>query len=65
MNLNKLKACYVEKGMNLEDMLNKIGMSKTRYYRCIENNTFTVEDVKNFKNALDLSFETIRAIFFE
>ena len=54
-----------QKKMSVEEFRNKIGLSMTTWYkRMNEPDTFSYEEIKTIKNALDLTLEELELIFF-
>lgn len=66
MNVNKLKGKIVEKGMNLSDVANRIGVDRSTLYRKIntQGDNLTVSEVSRIATVLDLSSDEITNIFF-
>lgn len=66
MNVNKLKGKIVEKGMNLSDVANQIGVDRSTLYRKInaQGDNLTVSEVSRIATVLDLSSDEITNIFF-
>lgn len=64
MKSNKLKGKIVEKGFNVEQISEMVGIDKATFYRKLNDfNKFTVGDVEKIKNALCLTTEEACAIF--
>lgn len=56
MKSNKLKGKIIEKGFNVEQVAERIGMDKATFYRKLNNfEKFTVGDALKIKKALELS----------
>lgn len=66
VNINKLKAAIIEKGLNVSQLATDIGMDKSTLYRRISANgdEFTLGEVDSIKKALSLTNEEARQIFF-
>lgn len=66
INTNKLKGKIVERGMNIAELADKIGLDKSTLYRKISNGgeTLLVKEANAMVNALDLTEEEAVAIFF-
>ena len=66
MNVNKLKGKIVEKGMNMSDVANQIGVDRSTLYRKIntQGDNLTVSEVSKIATVLDLSSDEITNIFF-
>ena len=65
MNTNKLKGKIIEKGLNTDTLCKKICMQKQTYYRKLNSNAFSVNDVINITKALDLTVQEMNSIFFD
>jgi predicted transcriptional regulator len=64
MNLNKLKAKIVEKGMNVETLAENIGVDRSSMYRKLNNfDKISIGEAKRIKAALDLTNEEASVIF--
>lgn len=56
MNTLKLKGKIVEKGMNVEQLADKLGIDRATLYRKLNNaEKFTIGDASKIKEALTLS----------
>lgn len=64
MNIQKLRAKIVERGMNVESLANAIGVNRSSMYRKLNNCTITIVDASKIKDALELSNEEATDIFF-
>lgn len=66
VNVNMLKGKIIEKGMNVTELAQKIGVDRATLYRKMENNgdTMLVRDANNIVSALNLTSEEAVAIFF-
>ena len=65
MNINKLKAKIVEKGMNVETLAKLIGVDRSSMYRKINNfEKITIGEANKIKSVLELSDEEANNIFF-
>lgn len=66
MKSNKLKGKIVEKGMNVEQVAEMIGIDKATFYRKLNDfDKFTVGDVTKIKDVLCLSTQEACAIFID
>lgn len=64
MNINKLKAKIVERGINVEILAKEIGSDRSTLYRKLNNfEKITIGDARKIKNALDISNEDAYEIF--
>lgn len=64
MRSNKLKGKIVEKGLNVEQVAEMIGVDKATFYRKLNDfNKFTIGDAINIKVALGLTDQEAYAIF--
>ena len=64
MNINKLKAKIVERGINVEILAKEIGSDRSTLYRNLNNfEKITIGDAQKIKNALDISNEDAYEIF--
>ena len=64
MNINKLKAKMVEKGMNVETVAERIGVDRSSLYRKLNNfEKITIGEASKIKSVLDLSYEEASDIF--
>lgn len=65
MNVRKLKGKLVEKGFNVETLANKINIDRSTLYRKLnECEKFTIGDAQKIKDALSLTNDEARDIFF-
>ena len=66
VNINKLKGKIVENGLTIEKLADNIGIDRSTLYRKINNNgeTFTIKEADLIVNALNLTAEEAKAIFF-
>ncbi len=65
VNVNKLKAKMVERGMNVEDLAKFTGLTKATIYRRFKNpKDITIEEADKFVSTLDMNAEETRGIFF-
>lgn len=65
MNINKLKAKIVEKGMNVETLAEMIGVDRSSLYRKLNNfEKITIGEANKIKSALELTDEEANNIFF-
>ena len=66
MNVQKLKDKILERGINVETLASKIGIDRSTMYRKIKLDiSTTVADAVKIKNALGLTDEEARSIFFD
>lgn len=64
MQLNKLKAKMVEKGINADILADVIGVDRSSMYRKMNNfEKITIGEAKLIKTALEMSDEEAIAIF--
>ena len=64
MQVNLLKAKLVEKGLNVEWLAEKIGVTASSMYRKLNNSDrVTIGEAQRIKEALDLSDSEASAIF--
>lgn len=65
VNINKLKGKIIEKGMNVNDVANEIGIDKATFYRRLEANgdTFTIREVDAIVKILTLTIDETNSIF--
>lgn len=64
MNVSKLKSILVERGLNIETLAKKIGLSRSSMYRKLSSEEkLTVDDVQKIKGALNLSTSDVALIF--
>lgn len=65
MNINKLKAKIVEKGMNVETVAEKIGVDRSSLYRKLNNfERITIGEACKIKSVLEMTDEEANDIFF-
>ena len=64
MNINKLRAKIVEKGLNVESFSRLIGVNRSSMYRKLNNGRFTIAEALRIKEALELSTKEASDIFF-
>lgn len=65
MNLLRLKAKIIEKGMNVERLAKSIGIDRSSLYRKLNNfEKFTIGEAIQIKEILELTNEEATAIFF-
>lgn len=56
MNINKLKGKIVEKGLNIEQVADMIGVDRSTFYRKLNNaDKITIGEAARIKDALLLS----------
>lgn len=64
MQLNKLKAKIVEKGMNVEALADKIGIDRSSLYRKLNNfEKITIGEAVSMKAALEMTDTEASDIF--
>ena len=64
MNLNKLKGKIVERGWNVEELAERIGVDRSSMYRKLGNfEKITIGEAKKIAVALDLTNEEASSIF--
>lgn len=64
MNVNKLKAKCIEKGVNIETLSKNVGISCSSFYRKMKDDSFSVEEARKIATDLELSQTEINDIFF-
>lgn len=64
MNINKLRAKIVEKGLNVEELARLIGVNRSSMYRKLNNCRITIAEAKRIREVLELSGEEASDIFF-
>ena len=65
MNVNKLKAKMVEKGMNVETLASKINIDRSSLYRKLNNmEKITIGEANKMKEVLEMSVSEAVEIFF-
>ena len=66
MNVNKLKAKMVERGFNVAQVAEKIGIDRSSLYRKLNNQgeTLTVKEAKAIVKVLNITPSEAAAIFF-
>lgn len=66
MNSNLLKAEMVKKGINGQTLSEEIGISESAFYRKMNGSSqFTQGEIRSIADALQMTRETIFAIFFD
>lgn len=64
MNINKLKGKIVERGLNIEQVADMIGVDRSTFYRKLNNaEKITIGEAAKIKVALSLSNEDAYDIF--
>ena len=64
MNINKLKAKIVEKGMNVETLASLVDIDRSSMYRKLNNfEKITIGEARKIASALELSDEEATKIF--
>lgn len=61
---NKLKGKIYEKGLTIAIVSKQIGMNVTTFYRKLAKNTFSLVEVANITNVLQLTQDEAVEIFF-
>lgn len=66
VNVNKLRGKIVERGMNIEALAEKAGMTKDTLYRRIGKGgtDFTIDEADRIAKALCLTASELNSIFF-
>ena len=65
VNINKLKAKFVEQGMSIEQAAEFVGIERSKLYRRFrEPSTFSINEATIIVRALQLTPEEAMAIFF-
>lgn len=65
VNTNKLRGSIVENNKSLQEVAELIGMSRSTFYRKMEDGkSFSIEDVNNMIKTIPLSDEEAIDIFF-
>lgn len=66
MNVRKLKAAMVERGINADELSDKIQMDRSTFYRRLsdDGSSFTLKEVENIRKALNLPYDLATSIFF-
>lgn len=66
VNVNKLKAKLVEKGMNVAELAKIINIDKATLYRKLgkNGNSITIKEANEISKALELSLQEVNEIFF-
>lgn len=66
MNINKLKAKIVERGMNVETLASLVDIDRSSMYRKLNNfEKITIGEARKITKALDLSGEEATEIFLQ
>ena len=65
MNKRLLKAVIITKGFTVEDLWKKLKIDKSTYYRKVNSDKFTTEEVKKIINFLNLTENETIEIFFK
>lgn len=66
MNINKLKAKIVERGMNVETLADSVGIDRSSMYRKLNNfDRILIGEAKKIKAALELTDEEATLIFLQ
>ena len=64
MNINKLKAKIVEKGMNVESLADQIGIDRSSLYRKLNNfEKITIGEASKMKEVLEMAEAEASDIF--
>lgn len=64
MDKNKLLYFIKDRGYKVEDFCEKIGMSKNKLYRRINNESFLISEIWKIAEFLNLTLDDINSIFF-
>lgn len=66
VNINKLKGKIVEKGMNISEMAEVIGIDKSTLYRKLRSNgeEISIKEANSIIKTLGLNFDEVNSIFF-
>lgn len=64
MDKNKLLYFIKDRGYRVKDFLLAVELDKGKFYRRIQNNSFTVKEIWDIANILKLTAEDIDSIFF-
>ena len=64
MDKNKLLYFIKDRGYKVEDFLRKVKLDKGKFYRRINNKSFTVKEIWKIAEVLKLTAEDIDSIFF-
>lgn len=66
VDVKKLKIKILEKGFSISSLAKKIGMDKTTFYRRLNDNgnSFTIGEIQEIVNVLEISNDEARSIFF-
>lgn len=64
MDKNKLLYFIKDRGYRVEDFLLIIGMKKNAFYRRINNECFSIKEIWNISDILNLTLDDINSIFF-
>ena len=67
VNINRLKAAIIERGMSIESVAKASGIEKTGLYRRIKSGggKFTIDEVEALSKAMGLGYHEINRIFFD
>lgn len=65
MNVNKLKAKIVEKGLNVTELAERINMDRSSLYRKLSNpQRIAIGEAERIKEALEMTNDEASDIFF-
>lgn len=64
IQVNKLKALFVENGLSYKDVANEIGISEATMNRRMKTNNFGSDEIQKIVNLLKLSKDVAIDIFF-
>lgn len=64
IQVNKLKALFVENGLSYKDVANEIGISEATMNRRMKTNIFGSDEIQKMVNLLKLSKDVAIDIFF-
>lgn len=65
MDVKKLRAKCIEKGMTFSELASSIKVAKSTLYRRCKTNTLTIKNMLDIIQVLSLNKEDIFSIFFE
>ena len=64
MNVNKLKAKCIEKGINIETLSKNVGIGCSSFYKRLKDDSFSIKEVRRIATSLELTQMEITDIFF-
>lgn len=65
MNKNRLMFKLAENDISVDEISDKIGCSKSTFYRKVKNQSFTIPEIQTISKTLELSEDWFMSIFFE